>query len=103
MADIFDDLRRTFRQGNIVVRLIYINVGAFVLSTLLSVLLGLFGIDTTEFLRCFYLPADLGVLSLTCLCMQGYGIFWVICFGCIGLGGCSFISSLQSIFVDFMS
>lgn len=59
MADIFDDLRRTFRQGNIVVRLIYINVGAFVLSTLLSVLLGLFGIDTTEFLRCFYLPADL--------------------------------------------
>ena len=31
MAGIFDDLKRTFQQGNIVVRLIYINVVAFVL------------------------------------------------------------------------
>lgn len=59
MAGIFDDLRRTFRQGNIVVRLIFINVAAFVLCTLLSVLLGLFTIDTTELLRNLYLPADL--------------------------------------------
>lgn len=59
MAGIFDDLKRTFQQGNIVVRLIYINVGAFVLSALLTVVLGLFGIDTTEFLRGLYLPADL--------------------------------------------
>lgn len=59
MAGIFDDLRRTFQQGNIVVRLIFINVAAFVLCMLLSVLLGLFAIDTTELLRDFYLPADL--------------------------------------------
>lgn len=59
MAGIFDDLRRTFRQGNIVVRLIFINVAVFVLCTLLSVLLGLFTIDTTELLRNLYLPADL--------------------------------------------
>ena len=59
MADIFNDLKRTFQQGNIVVRLIYINVAAFVLSVLLSVVLGLFEVSTAEFLRCLYLPADL--------------------------------------------
>ena len=59
MAGIFDDLKRTFRQGNIVVRLIYINVAAFVLCTLFSVVLGLFGISAAEFLRSLYLPADL--------------------------------------------
>ena len=59
MAGIFDDLKRTFQQGNIVIRFIFINVAAFVLSILLSVGLGLFNISTSEFLRCFYLPADL--------------------------------------------
>ena len=59
MADIFDDLKRTFKQGNIVVRLIYINVAAFVASALLSVVLGLFKVNAAEFLRSFYLPADL--------------------------------------------
>ena len=59
MADIFNDLKHTFQQGNIVVRLIYINVAAFVLSVLLSVILGLFEVSTAEFLRYLYLPADL--------------------------------------------
>lgn len=58
MAGIFDDLRQTFRQGNIVVRLIYINVAVYVLCTLLSVVLGLFAIPSVELLRNFYLPAD---------------------------------------------
>lgn len=59
MAGIFDDLKQTFKQGNIVVRLIYINVAAFIVSTLLSVVLGLFAVPATEFLRNLYLPADL--------------------------------------------
>ena len=59
MAGIFDDLKRTFLQGNIVVRLIYINVTAFVLCTLLSIVLGLFSVPPVEFLRIFSLPADL--------------------------------------------
>ena len=59
MASIFDDLKHTFKQGNIVVRLIYINVAAFVASALLSVVLGLFNVNAAEFLRNFYLPADL--------------------------------------------
>ena len=58
MAGIFDDLKRTFRQGNIVVRLIYINVAAFVVCALLSVALGLFNISASGVLRELYLPAD---------------------------------------------
>ena len=59
MAGILDDLKRAFQQGNIVVRLIYINVAAFVLSLLLSVVLGLFNVGISELLRGLYLPADL--------------------------------------------
>ena len=59
MAGILDDLKRTFRQGNIVVRLIYINVAAFVLGLLFAVVLGLFNIDINYLLRDLYLPADL--------------------------------------------
>ncbi len=59
MADILDDLKRTFRQGNIVVRLIYINVAVFVFGLLLAVVLGLFNIDINYLLRDLYLPADL--------------------------------------------
>lgn len=59
MAGITDDLKRTFRQGNIVVRLIFINVAVFVLGLLLSVVLGLFNIDVGYLLRDLYLPADL--------------------------------------------
>lgn len=59
MAGILDDLKRTFRQGNIVVRLIYINVAVFVLGLLLAVVLGLFNIDINYLLRDLYLPADL--------------------------------------------
>ena len=59
MADIFEDLKRTFQQGNIGVRLIYINVAAFIISMLLSVVLGLFNVNIAEFLRNLYLPADL--------------------------------------------
>ena len=59
MAGILDDLKRTFRQGNIVVRLIYINVAVFVLGLLLAVVLGLFNIDINFLLHDLYLPADL--------------------------------------------
>ena len=58
MAGIFDDLKRTFQQGNIVVRLIYINVAAFVVAMLVSVVLGLFNVDAQLFLHDLYLPAD---------------------------------------------
>ncbi len=59
MAGIIDDLKRTFKQGNIVSRLIFINVAAFVLGALLSVVLGLFKISAGAFMQNLYLPADL--------------------------------------------
>lgn len=59
MGSFIDDLKQTFRQGNIVVRLIYINVAAFVVAMLASVVLGLFKIDAQLLLRDLYLPADL--------------------------------------------
>lgn len=59
MVGIFDDLKRTFQQGNIIVRLIYVNVTVFVLSLLLEVVLGLFNVSISDILSKFYLPADL--------------------------------------------
>ena len=59
MAGIFDDLKHTFQQGNIVVRLIYINVAAFIFCALLSVGMWLFNVNAVEFIRNLYLPADL--------------------------------------------
>lgn len=59
MAGIVDDLKQKFKLGNIVTRLIYINVAAFVVGLLLSTILGLFKINFGEILSLFYLPADL--------------------------------------------
>ena len=42
MGHIITDLKETFRRGNTFIRLIYINVGIFVIGTLISVILQLF-------------------------------------------------------------
>lgn len=59
MGNFIDDLKRTFKQGNIVVRLIFINVAAYVLLMLSGVVLGLFGIRIGSLIGDLYLPADL--------------------------------------------
>ncbi len=59
MGNFIDDLKRTFKQGNIVVRLIFINVAAYVLLMLSGVILGLFGIRIGSLVSDLYLPADL--------------------------------------------
>lgn len=59
MGNFIDDLKRTFKQGNIVVRLIFINVAAYVLLMLSGVILGLFGIRIGSLVGDLYLPADL--------------------------------------------
>ena len=59
MGNFIDDLKRTFKQGNIVVRLIFINVAAYVLLMLLGVVFGLFGIRIGSLVSDLYLPADL--------------------------------------------
>ena len=45
MGHIIADLKETFRRGNTFIRLIYINVGIFVIGTLISVVLQLFNLS----------------------------------------------------------
>ncbi len=59
MGSFIDDLKRTFKQGNIVVRLIFINVVAYVLLMLLGVVVSLFGTNIGPWVSDLYLPADL--------------------------------------------
>ena len=59
MNGFIEDLKRTFKQGNIVVRLIYINVAVYVLGLLAEVVLGLFNIQVAHLWSYLYLPADL--------------------------------------------
>ena len=42
MGHIIADLKETFRRGNIFIQLIYINVGIFLIGTLINVFLRLF-------------------------------------------------------------
>lgn len=59
MNGFIEDLKRTFRQGSIVVRLIYVNVAIYVLGLLAAVVLGLFNIQVAHLWSYLYLPADL--------------------------------------------
>jgi len=51
------DIKRQFRQGNIYIRLIYINVGIFLIIAVISLLFRLFNMDTSFLTRYLVLPA----------------------------------------------
>lgn len=59
MEHIIADLKETFRRGNIFIQLIYINVGIFVIGTLIHVFLRLFEVNTLDIFNIFALPASL--------------------------------------------
>jgi uncharacterized membrane protein YvlD (DUF360 family) len=59
MGHIITDLKETFRRGNTFIRLIYINVGIFVIGTLISVILQLFNLSATGIFDLFALPVSL--------------------------------------------
>ena len=58
MGRILTDLKETFRRGDIHLQYIYINVGVFILTTLLSVFLVLFNRNSGLILQYFELPAS---------------------------------------------
>lgn len=58
MGRILTDLKETFRRGDIHLQYIYINVGLFILTTLLSVFLVLFNRSSALILQYFELPAS---------------------------------------------
>ncbi|MCR5140796.1 MAG: rhomboid family intramembrane serine protease [Bacteroidaceae bacterium] len=64
MAGLIDEVKRVFRQGGIVTRVIGINVVLFVLFALAQVVLKLFGVDDSPWLHFLDLPASLPQLAL---------------------------------------
>ena len=58
MADIFTNLRQNFKAGSILTKLIYINVGIFVMVRLISVCLLSFNIGSTSFLQYLQCPSS---------------------------------------------
>ena len=58
MGHIIADLKETFRRGNIFIQLIYINVGIFLIGTLINVFLRLFEVSTPDIFGIFALPAS---------------------------------------------
>ena len=93
MDGIFTNLKRMFQSGNILSKLIYINVGLFILIRLASVLFMLFNVQGVPFLQYLQLPASPALLLFRCLLICSLiltsCISCSICFGCIGSGDCS--------------
>ena len=58
----FSDLRRNFESGNILMKLIYINVGLFIVIRLIGVILLLFNLGSFPFLQYLQLPSSLELL-----------------------------------------
>lgn len=58
MGNIITDLRQRFLRGSISLQLIYINVGVFLLLTLVTVFLRLFNLSELAFLHYLEVPAD---------------------------------------------
>lgn len=64
MDGIFTNLKRMFQSGNILSKLIYINVGLFILIRLASVLFMLFNVQGVPFLQYLQLPGFSGTFAL---------------------------------------
>ena len=58
MRNILNNLRHEFNKGNILNKLIYINVGVFLLFSILAVLSFIFQFEITPLLNKLYLPAE---------------------------------------------
>lgn len=59
MANFISDLKSRFHRGDINLQLIYINVGVFVVTTLVSVFLRLFNIGDASWMNFMTLPASI--------------------------------------------
>lgn len=58
MGHIITDLKEAFRRGNVFIQLIYINVGVFVVTTLINILLQLFNRSAAGIFELLALPAS---------------------------------------------
>lgn len=62
MNHLFSNLKQQFKFGGILKQLIFINVGVFLVTALLTVVLRLFHIDANYYLQYFYLPSNIDLL-----------------------------------------
>ena len=58
MGNIFTNLKSRYFQGNLLFRLIFINVAVFVAATILNIIAVLFRLDSAAIFRYFELPSD---------------------------------------------
>ncbi len=70
MAHIIADLKEAFRRGNVFIQLIYINVGVFVVTTLINIFLLLFNRSADGIFELLALPA-----SFTRFIFQPWSLF----------------------------
>ena len=70
MGHIITDLKEAFRRGNVYIQLIFINVGVFVITTLIGILLQLFNRSAAGIFELLALPA-----SFTRFAWQPWSIF----------------------------
>ena len=62
MDSILNNFKREFKQGTILNKIIYINVGVFLLFSILGVFSFMLQFNISPLLNKFYLPANLGIL-----------------------------------------
>ena len=62
MSTVLEDIKKNFKGGNSLTKLIYINVGVFLIASVLRVLSFLFMVNGWEFLSYFTLPASIPLL-----------------------------------------
>jgi membrane associated rhomboid family serine protease len=60
--DIIDELKAIFRQGSVVIKLIYINVAVFLIVNIVYLFFTLFKINGFSFISFLAVPSDVGVL-----------------------------------------
>lgn len=97
MDDIITNLKRMFQSGNILVKLIYINVGVFLLLRLAAVLFLLFNVSGVPFLEYLQMPSSPMLLLVRPWTLFTYmfthydflhilfNMLWLYCFGGIFL------------------
>ena len=62
MSNVIEDIKRNFKSGNALTKLIYINVGIFLVFQILFIFSFLFSIAEFRFSSFFALPADVSTL-----------------------------------------
>lgn len=123
MDHLFSKLKYQFQTGGVLTQLIFINVGIFLITSILTVLLRLFNFDAEALLQYLYLPSNIWLLIqrpwtiITYMfCHSGvlhilFNMLWLFWFGSIfkmqfnqrTLGGLYFLGGIFGAFIFVLS